>query len=305
MKISDFPKYKKEFGFKSAWHYFYNNFMFKLTKNVKFKQRVYDKIEKYLDEKYGHLLVENKEENSLDKDFKVWVFWWQGEEKAPAVVKKCIETVKNNFKNNEVVVIDKDNYKKFADIPEHIIKKVENKIITLTHFSDILRATLLSAHGGVWMDATIYMTSPIDKDIEGCKFYSNHLPENKEYQKFISKAKWSAFFLAGGKGNAIFVNLRNILFEYWKTHNYLVDYFLIDYIIYLEYSKCDAIKKMIDAVPINNINIHEGGTKLFEKYSDELYEELTKDTKMFKLTYKHDPKKFEIENTLYKKLMEK
>ena len=304
MKLSDFGKYKKDFGLKSALSYFYNIIMFKLSKNAKFMQRIYAQVNKYLDLHYGNMLSDGANDRFPDADYKVWVFWWQGEENAPTLVRKCIQTIKANFKNNEVVVLSKDNFSQYVDIPQYILQKVENKIITLTHFSDIMRAALLSEHGGLWLDATIYMTGSIDSELLKHKFYTNHLPQDKKYDMYVSKAKWSGFFIGGGKGNNVFVNLKNILFEYWKTHNFLIDYFVVDYIIYLEYSKCANIKKLIDDVPINNTNIHSLAPNLFAKYSDELYRKVTQDTNVFKLSYKFSPKKFRLENTIYKKITE-
>lgn len=300
-----FGKYVKEFGFGFTAKYVKNHAMYKLTKKQKYLDKNYANIKKYLDVHYGSVMSgENIPDAKIPKDFKVWLFWWQGyNQDIPVIVKKCIESVKSNFPNNEVIIIDKNNYTNYVEIPKYILDKVESKVISITHFSDIMRATLLSNLGGVWIDATVYLTKPIYTELQQYKFYSNKLPKSAENDKYVSDAKWSAFFLASNAGNSIVVNLRNILFEYWKKHNFLINYYLIDYCIALSYDKFESVKEMIDSVPINNANIHKLSQQLFNKYNQELFNELTNNTSMFKLTYRFDKEKTTIEDTFYKKIV--
>ena len=100
-------------------------------------------------------MKEKKSENNGN----IWIFWWQGYDTAPLLVKKCIDSIIKNAGNHPVILITKENWKNYADIPDYIIEKVEKGIITLTHFSDILRMSLVSEHGGLWLDATIFVSS--------------------------------------------------------------------------------------------------------------------------------------------------
>ena len=95
-------------------------------------------------------------------DGPVWVFWWQGLESAPARVKACVDSIKRNAANRDVIVITKDNVSKYTDLPDYVFRKLAEGKITLTHFSDILRFNLLKLHGGLWMDATLYAVRPLD-----------------------------------------------------------------------------------------------------------------------------------------------
>lgn len=305
MKIPVF-KFIKEFGFNYTYKYITNTLLFKITKNQNYKEKVYLNLENYLYKRYKDVLVSDFDNQKLPNDFKVWVFWWQGATKdiLPKVVNKCIQTIQDKFPDNEVIIIDKNNYKDYVEIPEYIIEKLNKKVITITHFSDILRACLLSKYGGVWLDATIYMTQPIKEDILNYPFYSNKMPSDKKYNHFVSKARWSAFFLAGTKNNPIFVNLRNILFEYWKTHNYLIDYLLVDFCIALSYNKFSSVKKLIDQVPVNNINLYGVADNFFKPFNINLFESFKKDTKLFKLTWKFTSQDADIPDTFYKKLIE-
>ena len=199
-----------------------------------------------------------------------------------------ISWIKNNFHKHEVVVVDQNNYQNYVEIPQYIIDKLNQGIITITHFSDIMRASLLAKWGGVWMDATMYLVDSIEDEIQGYEFYSNKLPADNQFATHVDKANWSAFFLACGAENPILVNLRNILFEYWKTHTMLINYFLVDYCIKLSYDKFESLHKIIEKVPVNNVHLHDLQPLLNEPFDQATFEKLTQDTKFFKLTYKMD-----------------
>ena len=304
MKFLSFFKFTKEFGIKTTLPYFFNNFLFRLTKRDKFKIKVHNIITRYLDKNYSNILQENTHNTPLNKNYKVWVFWWQGELNAPELVQSCINSIRTNFQNNEVIVLDKNNYSDYIDIPDYIMDKVKKKIITITHLSDIVRSICLSKYGGIWLDATLYFVSPIDNLIQNQKFYTvRQSPTNKTHL-YVSQSRWTGFCMAGCKNNALFVNLKNVLFEYWKKHNQLINYFLIDYIINLQYIKCDSINKMINEVPLNNVNIQKLYPELFNPYSEEKFKQLCKNTNVFKLSYKFNLAKTNTKSTFYQKIIE-
>ena len=90
----------------------------------------------------------------------VWICWWQGLDKAPVLVRKCYDSVEQNFRGWKIVVITLENYKRYVSFPNYIEKKWKEGLISLTHMSDLLRVELLSKFGGLWLDATVYVTSP-------------------------------------------------------------------------------------------------------------------------------------------------
>ena len=77
----------------------------------------------------------------------------------------------------------------------------------------------------------------------------------------------------------------------WRKYDDIVDYVLIDYLILLGYKNFQQIRELIDDVPDNNQDIFEMYQVLDKPYSKELYERLTKQNIIHKLTYKIDLKK--------------
>lgn len=230
---------------------------------------------KYIIEKYND--YENKENKYSNK---IWVFWYQGIDNAPILIKKCIESIKKQCKDKEIIVITKENIEDYYKIPEYIKSKINNKQITLTHLSDILRMNLLKKYGGHWIDATIFLTdNPFKNDsFNTIKFHTNELTS-------ISNGKWCGFFI-GGK-NQIFYNFMVDFFnEYWKEQIILIDYFLIDYTINIAYNNISTIKKEFDNVSYNNEKIHELQKKLNNKFDKKEFIKLTSKNIVNKLSYK-------------------
>ena len=126
----------------------------RLAASLKTKEKLERKYKKYLtqfDEKY--IETEHKESN------KIWICWFQGLDEAPIIVKKCVESVKKNNLDKEIVVITSDNLHDYVEFPKYIEEKWQRGIITHTHMTDLLRLELLIRYGGTWIDATVFCSS--------------------------------------------------------------------------------------------------------------------------------------------------
>lgn len=237
-------------------------------------RQIYDCLIKkyqYLIDKYN-----NEEETlvPLSKKY-IWVFWYQGLDNAPSIVKKCIQSIKENSFDYEVMILDKDNISKYIDIPQIVLEKVKNKIVTLTHFSDILRMGLLSKYGGIWVDATCYITSDVFKKFDNKKFNSCH----------GDKTLWTSF-LIGGRPNKIFQFTYDLLIDYSTEYNAFINYFLIDRAMKLAYNNIQGCQKIINEANIDCKNIYNLGNHFNDKYDEREYDKLIKSAPFFKLTYK-------------------
>lgn len=183
----------------------------------------------------------------------VWVFWWQGEENTPILVKRCIASIRKHAGKHPVQIVDRNNYKQFVSVPPHIEEKREKGIISLTHFSDYLRMALLAQHGGLWLDATIYVTKDLHPAFDGPLFSVRNPGMDKGN---ISEWNWSVFAIGGNCQNLLFCLMRNLLDTYWNDNNSLIDYFLFDYMIRLLYDNCESIRTVIDSIPANNPELY-------------------------------------------------
>ena len=213
----------------------------------------------------------------------IWVFWAQGRDNMPPVVRACMRQIEKMKGDYQVIVLDKNSYKDFVDIPEAVLKKLEEGKITLTHFSDILRFALLYKYGGWWMDATIYPTVPIERKT---KLYSI---KTERSDKYISECMWSSFlwYMPAGHKMARFLSMA--WKEYWENNDKLVEYFLIDHLIKLFYETDYDFRKEIDGLPEENKWLYfmqsEDSDKEFEEAS---WKKICQETRFFKCNWRAD-----------------
>lgn len=236
-----------------------------------------------LDKKYGYICdkeyVASKEK---DNDDKIWTLWFQGYDKSPDIVKCCIDSVKKHYKEYSVCVLEKDNLNEYIKLNSLFLDLNQKGIITNTHLSDIIRANLLYKYGGLWIDATIYATSDVNYADYDC-FKTIKMPTDLPYS--ISNGKWSSFYL-GGKSQ-LFYYLMNMFEAYWTNEKVMIDYFLIDYFIKIIYQRNKSVKKDIDSVSENNIQIHELNKILNDTYDKKKVQTIMATNKIHKLSYKN------------------
>lgn len=214
---------------------------------------VREKNAAYLEKRYRDMAVREAAGGFLGErpdPAPIWVFWWQGENAAPEIVKRCIASVRRNAGAHPVRMVDRDNYGEYAEIPGYLLEKLENKTMSLTHFSDYLRVVLLARHGGLWLDASVYVRCPVDPMAFEAPFFSVRNPGMDA--SVVSDWEWTVGVMGAWRGSALFSAARRVLERYWAEHRGALDYFLLDHILKLIFDNCPALRWAIQAVPPNN-----------------------------------------------------
>ncbi len=230
----------------------------------------------------------NQEQANSEK-IPIWCCWWQGEEEMPEIVRMCQTRLKQVIPEEKAVfhLITLENYKYYVNIPVHIIEKFEKGIITMATMSDVLRFQLLSQHGGYWLDATVFFTGNIPQEYFTEPFFCQRMAADAEkVKREACKGNWCGFSIKGIAGNIIFRYMNDAFSQWWEKHDDIIDYVLIDYLLWTGYRKIPAISSIINSVPDNNEDIFELYQVLNQPYSEELYQKMIKRNVMHKLTYK-------------------
>lgn len=261
-------------------------------KSLLLERKVYKKLQK----KYYYILKNNKNDNKIQKrSNKIWTCWLQGVENAPILVKKCIESIKNNFKDEEVIVITEENYQNYIHIPDYIVNKWKNGIISNAHFSDIIRIYLLTEYGGVWMDSTVYiLSSNIPK-----YFYESPLFvfSNMKRNSLINISNW---YICAYSHNLILEKVKELLTEYWKKENCAIHYFIFHMFFKMA---SDEYKDEWEKVPkFSNIQPHLLSSEILTKYDLDREKQISNACPIQKLNYKLDITK-DISNSFYRKII--
>ena len=264
------------FGRKFAWYDFLQLIDFALPKDI------WNRINKnrlscaigVLEKKYLKLInhYKTKEFIGWENDKKIRVLWWQGIENAPKLIKKCVKSIEEYNCGYEVILLDKDNYKKYVELPDFIMKKVKKKKITLTHLSDIIRMGLLKKYWGIWVDATVFINSNIFKSFNDINLNSVSVDIKWDLIRRW-EVKWAPW-LIWWKSNRLFNFCYDFFIEYWKDYNYLIDYYLIDFVIFIAYKSFKDCEKDIDNISNKNHQIFTLCESFNDIYDEKKYNEL-------------------------------
>ncbi|WP_436666062.1 capsular polysaccharide synthesis protein [Latilactobacillus sakei] len=115
----------------------------------------------FIYDKYSNV----KEEGTIPQKKILWTAWLQGVDDLPYAIGKCLDSMKRNSGEYEVVVLTLDNINKYIEIDKAILGRLKKKEISAAHFTDYLRFSILEEYGGVWFDASMYLTKAIPQDI--------------------------------------------------------------------------------------------------------------------------------------------
>jgi hypothetical protein len=142
------------------------------------------------------------------------------------------------------VLLDSDNWKTYASLPEEIEEKLQDKKAL---FSDLLRLTLINNHGGIWVDATCFVTENL---------WSNALINSDSdffaFSRPAGKALISNWLLAGKRGNFITGTMLKALIAYWRKFDKPLYYHLFHGIFEVMYFTDPKFAAAWNAVPFGD-----------------------------------------------------
>lgn len=257
------------------------------------RERCYRKLKR----KYRKILINDEpiinDEKIIEKSNKIWICWFQGIENAPELVKACYNSVLKNYKDKEIIVLTEENYKKYVDMPEHIIKKWEKGYITFAHFSDILRIELLSKYGGLWLDSTIFTTKRselvFNENIE--LFVFKQVDLDRKNSLSVVASNWLIY---ANKNNNIINLTKKLLYYYWKDYNYAINYNIFHIFFKLA---TEVYKDEWKNVPtFNNISPHILQFELNDDFQEIRFNEIKNMSDFHKLNWRI---KSENKNSFY------
>ncbi|GBU20893.1 hypothetical protein R80B4_00780 [Fibrobacteres bacterium R8-0-B4] len=209
----------------------------KARKNIPLQNEIAEKLDNYIADFLGGKIerfsaVPKKTELVGEKIF--WQYWHQGiDDNTPSVINNCLSSVEKNKGDYRVILITAENIGDYIEMPDFIWKKLNKGGFNLPALSDLVRLYLLSAYGGVWLDATIYLTKPIDERWLRKDFFALQRSETPPhdasvYEKFdplyfswnpVAQVKLLNSFIIAKPNNKIVGDLLSILLEYWKKES--------------------------------------------------------------------------------------
>ena len=226
---------------------------------------------------------------------KIFVMWLQGYEQMPLPVKKCWESIQRHACTvGEPVLITQKNIKQYLDLPDYILKKVKEGIITRTQFSDIVRSGLLARWGGIWIDSTVFLSSDIPSAyVERDFFCPSGIGDTvcTEWSLLYGKSNgWCVWFVGSMyKHLPVFEFVHNAFLEYYRNETASIDYFMLDLFITLFFRKDAAFRESVCTLPANNCRAYELMALLKKEVSEKnisIWNDIKNSGFINKITYK-------------------
>ena len=219
---------------------------------------------------------------------KAWVFWAQGFDQAPPVVRRCMNSIRWHCQDSELIELTSANIADHVTLPDHIL---QHKGITHTHLSDILRVSLLARHGGTWIDATCLLTQPLGRirdivlDTDNPEAYSR-----SNFFVFSLKNFISNWFMMSSAGHILPMMLRDYLCWYWSHTETVENYHWFHMVFRAMYFQNAQFRSVWD----RTVRLGSGRAHFLQRVLDRPHDK--EEMKMIwamspvhKLTYKHSP----------------
>lgn len=209
----------------------------------------------------------------------IWTYWHS--EKIPNLIKKCIDTWKKHNPHYIIIVLNKNNYKNYINIPDDI---ANHSIYNDSHarFTDLIRLFLLYENGGVWIDSSIILKESLDKwlfnkEAEFSGFYlesyGNKYPVIESW--FLASNKNSDFMRLWRNEFLQILNYGSVS-EYNKSRKEMgVDFQKIgssaDYLVI--HISCQKVIQ-IDKYPLNNLVLRKAEDGPFKYLNDAKWDQI-------------------------------
>ena len=154
------------------------------------------------------------------KDNIIWQYWDTGAVNAPELIKVCIESVEKHKDTHLHYVLCDENIMDYIHLPDYITKNWN--LINPTKRSNILRLSLLTAYGGMWIDASCFISGEIPEQYFNIDFFAYSNQGNDRILR-----NW---FLCGKINHPVFNALLRMHFKFYQNYLEPPSYFFFHYL---------------------------------------------------------------------------
>ena len=250
-------------------------------------------LDHFIEKNYSGIIDESRNilDASQDAERRIWVFWYQGEESMPVLVKSCYRQL--TAYNDNVTLITQDNVSSYLSVPETIMERVGKGTFSPTHLSDLIRTLLLAKYGGLWVDATVWTAGNVFcEKLEALDFFSPNGKVRCTARGICfwtsGMYNWSTWCMYAAKKNMqLFAFVSRMLCAVATDKKVFPDYVFMDYLI--DYA-CRNFKESQRVISSCQGLMGEKRNALAEimnePYDEQKLKTLTERDMFFKLSYR-------------------
>lgn len=269
--------------------------IFRLSANFQLYKYLKKKYWKYIDKIDYSKYCKIKETS----DF-VWVCWFQGMENAPFVVQRCYESLQKNLKDKRIVLLTEENISDWVSFPNFIWERYRRGCFTKTHLTDLLRLELLEKYGGIWIDSTVLLTDEIPQYITNSNFF---VPRCLKPGRDGHAVPISSWLMVAKSNNKIIITVKELMYEYWRRNNKLINYFLIHQFIQMALDKYP--EEEVDMIKYPNSTPHILLLDMFYPFNPIKWNTIKSMSSFHKLAYKRSESDMNKKGTYYDEIIVK
>jgi len=276
----------------------------RVISSVPKQQKIAEKLDIYIDDFLSGKIekftaVPKKPELVGKKIF--WQYWHQGVNSTTSkMVVECLNSVEKYRGDYEIILLTKETVNDYIELPSFVYEKFGKNGFNFAKLANLIRLYLLSAYGGVWLDATTYLTAPIDYNMLNADFFAfqrSKIPpkDAKIFQQFDPLYfSWKPTFWAGmlnsfmiaKPNNKIVADLLSIHLAYWKKEKKVGHYYLFQ--IMFNRMMLHDEWQTLNCEIIGDTDCHKLQVVSLEKFDQQLFNEIKSKSNIHKLTYRFD-----------------
>ena len=271
-----------------------------IPKQLKVAEKLDAYIADFLNGKIEKFIAVPKKSEWVGKTV-FWQYWHQGVDSTTSkMVVACINSVNTHSRDYHVMLLTDKTAWDYIELPDFVFEKIGKNGFKFAQLSDLARLYLLSAYGGVWLDATIYLTKPIeermlDKDFFAFQRSEIPPPDAEIYRKFDPlyfswdsrfQARMLNAFMIAKPNNKIVSDMLSILLAYWKKEKRVGQYYFFQ-ICFNRMMLHDEWKNLNCEI-VGDTDCHKLQVVSQEKFDRQLFDEIKSKSNIHKLTYRFD-----------------
>lgn len=251
-----------------------------------------------------------KAKKQLPRDI-IWQYWGQGFSDLPDTVKLCFASVEQHKGDYDIIRLSDDTINDYIELPDFVWQKKDS--FRPAFFADVLRLALLYCYGGVWVDATILLTAPID-DALICQDFFMFSRDPKAANKDAWQRFGGSYF---GWDNDHHVNILNsfiisdphhptthaclqLLLTFWYHQRHVSQYFFFQILF-------DALTTRLPKhqikQPKDDTKAHLLAYVMDEPFDQQHFNAITTQSNIHKLTYQRRTKQGSYYDVLWRQFL--
>ena len=237
------------------------------------------------------IITEKECDDDFDGKIPVWICWWQGIDDLPEIVRACIASIKRNLpaSKTSLRIITLENCGRYVTFTDDIVSKFNEGKISFTHLADTLRVELLYRYGGLWIDATYFVSKPIPESFFDQDFYTVAF-DKPLFGPDISGAHWSTSLWYVKPASKLMQFVTEEMWLYWEKEQLeeIIDYFVMDYEFAIPYREFPEIRAMIDACPKSSPAVYDLQLRLNQRCCQRELDMFVNDSTFYKINRRYE-----------------